>query len=83
LLDCHEVDTESGTVRLVKLRNPWGHFEWNGDWSDSSDKWTDSLRNQLKAVKEDDGVFFMSYDDFYKHFSHTSSCMYSKKELSE
>ena len=31
LLDCHEVDTESGTVRLVKLRNPCGNSEWEGD----------------------------------------------------
>ena len=26
--------------KLVKLRNPWGKGEWNGDWSDSCYKWT-------------------------------------------
>lgn len=29
---------------LVKLRNPWGHMEWTGDWSDNSSKWTEALK---------------------------------------
>jgi len=28
-------------VRLIKLRNPWGKFEWDGEWNDQSDVWTD------------------------------------------
>jgi hypothetical protein len=26
--------------KILKLRNPWGTVEWNGNWSDKSDKWT-------------------------------------------
>lgn len=33
-----------GQVKLLQLRNPWGHQEWMGDWSDKSDKWTPELR---------------------------------------
>lgn len=25
--------------RMLKVRNPWGSFEWEGDWCDDSEKW--------------------------------------------
>lgn len=41
LLGCVEIVDQFGdTVRLFQLRNPWGDFEWKGDWGDDSDCWT-------------------------------------------
>ena len=41
LLDVYPcVYTLSGKLTLVKLRNPWGNTEWQGDWNFSSNLWT-------------------------------------------
>ena len=29
--------------QLVNIRNPWGSFEWDGDWSDKSSLWTQAI----------------------------------------
>ena len=55
--------------RLVKLRNPWGKGEWKGDWCDDSYKWTNKLKRELNYQSDDDGVFFMTYNDFIKYYS--------------
>ena len=42
LLGCASVEDSRGTTAyIVCIRNPWGRFEWNGDWSDHSDLWTE------------------------------------------
>ena len=76
LLSAHEVYANGRQVKLIKLRNPWGKGEWKGDWSDSSHLWTPELRHQLGLVDEDDGIFFMSYEDFQKYFSNFDVCYY-------
>jgi calpain-15 len=60
------------TVRLVRIRNPWGVREWKGTWSASSDQWTEKIRRQLgnEVCKQGDGTFFMSFDDMIKRFDH-------------
>lgn len=70
LLSAAEVlDINGNTVRLVKLRNPWGSGEWNGDWSDQSPLWTDELRNQVGFDgSRDDGIFWMDFNDFKEIF---------------
>lgn len=52
-----------GSQRLLKLRNPWGHYSWRGDWSDDSDVWTEEMREQLMPHGASEGVFWISFDD--------------------
>ena len=45
LLACAVVkDREGNLVKLVKVRNPWGNFEWKGNWSDESECWTEEAK---------------------------------------
>lgn len=62
------LDSNGNSHDLLCLRNPWGHYEWKGDWSDYSDKWTPGLRKQLGVENRDDGVFWISFNDFLNYF---------------
>ena len=45
LISIHQVTDKQGKeVNLLKLRNPWGSGEWEGDWSDKSRCWTPQLK---------------------------------------
>lgn len=68
----HETE---GEVRLVQCRNPWGHKEWNGDWSDTSELWTDDLKEEVGLKEDDDGIFYMKVEDFLEHFRSSSLCV--------
>mmetsp|Transcript_33587 Transcript_33587/g.38165 ORF Transcript_33587/g.38165 Transcript_33587/m.38165 type:complete len:826 (+) Transcript_33587:44-2521(+) len=66
---------ESQGHKLLNIRNPWGHFEWNGDWSDKSPLWTPKMIEDLNPVlNEDDGSFWMSYEDFLAQFRSINVC---------
>ena len=63
--------------RLLKIRNPWGEFEWSGDWGDSSEKWTDEAKAAFDFQGAgNDGTFWMSFDDFTKYFESVTICHY-------
>ena len=64
-------------VRLIKLRNPWGKFEWTGAWGDGSPEWEQSggkVRKKLQHTEADDGIFWMKFDDFYQEFKSIDLC---------
>ena len=65
--------------RLLKLKNPPGaslDAEWKGDWGDKSECWTIRLKNLLDWSDEDDGCFWMSFDDFCLAFRSLYVCKY-------
>lgn len=71
---------DGSPVRLVHLRNPWGHKEWNGDWADQGDqeesKWKENpqLAERLSNTKRNDGCFYMSFEDWVSAFTCVSLC---------
>jgi calpain-15 len=64
---------ERTTVRLVRIRNPWGKREWKGDFSADSEMWTNALRRKLggsDTFAKGDGTFFMPFEDMLERFHH-------------
>ncbi|XP_014247499.1 calpain-9-like isoform X3 [Cimex lectularius] len=63
----------AGETPLVRLRNPWGKGEWTGPWSERSWEW-DALSERDKELLSvrvrNDGEFWMSFEDFARHFTH-------------
>lgn len=69
-----DVRDEGNQLRLLKLRNPWGHFSWRGDWSDDSPLWTRELKAMLMPRGADEGVFWMCFKDVVKYFDSIDVC---------
>lgn len=61
--------------KLIEMYNPWGKKEWQGDWSKNSEKWTPELRKKLGVTEEENGIFFMCYEDYMNFFRSTTICM--------
>lgn len=63
-------------TKLIQLRNPWGRFEWNGEWSDESDQWTEEAKRIVQYEERDDGVFWMPFLAFQQFFVSIHICKY-------
>mmetsp|Transcript_3176 Transcript_3176/g.4691 ORF Transcript_3176/g.4691 Transcript_3176/m.4691 type:complete len:945 (-) Transcript_3176:34-2868(-) len=70
LLNVKEVDG----IKLVQLRNPYSHSEWQGDFADKSESWTNDLKEVCGWEIKNDGVFWMTYEDYYKYSGSINVC---------
>ncbi|KAM4663042.1 calpain-6 [Discoglossus pictus] len=62
---------------MIRMRNPWGKREWRGAWSDESEEWkkvSQSEKEALGLTVQDDGEFWMTFEDWCKNFTHADVC---------
>ncbi|KAJ1148435.1 hypothetical protein NDU88_001271 [Pleurodeles waltl] len=71
-----EVHYRGRLEKLIRMRNPWGHVEWMGAWSDNSPEWNavDPAEKEELDVKMKDGEFWMSFQEFLQYFSRLEIC---------
>ena len=75
ILDVEEFRYENGaSVRLVRLRNPWGRKEWRGKWSNNWPDWPEHLKAQVSVYANNDGCFWISFQDVLKYFYDITIC---------
>ena len=75
ILDVKTVKNQTGDdVTLIKMKNLLSNVEWTGDWGDNSLKWTEESKDTVNFYKKEDGVFWMSSNDFLQFFSNTFIC---------
>uniref|UniRef100_A0A158R453 Calpain catalytic domain-containing protein n=1 Tax=Syphacia muris TaxID=451379 RepID=A0A158R453_9BILA len=63
--------------KVIRLQNPWGEKEWNGPWSDGSKEWlqvTDARKKEMGITVDEDGEFWMPWDQFLHYFTDVSLC---------
>jgi Ca2+-binding EF-hand superfamily protein len=82
------VNVRGKVIKLLRIRNPWGQKEWTGDWSDNSPVWKEISSDNRKQLLEgeglkEDGEFWMSYEDFIKHFTDFEVCSVTVSEMDE
>ncbi|XP_023986509.1 calpain-2 catalytic subunit isoform X1 [Physeter macrocephalus] len=71
-----EVESRGSLQKLIRIRNPWGEVEWTGQWNDNCPNWTTidpEVRERLTR-RHEDGEFWMSLNDFLRHYSRLEIC---------
>lgn len=91
ILDVATIDGNN----LVQLRNPWGEdTEWTGAWGDKSDKWNERRKKEayrrmkdqvgrVDLIGKQDGIFWMSFSDFYMNFDQLFLCRFFDNDYTE
>ena len=65
--------------RLIQLRNPWGRFEWSGEWSKGCDLWEKNprVKEACNAASPEcgKGTFWMPFSKFGEIFDMFDVCV--------
>ena len=74
-----EVEDNFGQwAKIIKLRDPSGKIKWKGDWSDTSTKWSNELKDQLNFADDvGNSYYWLSYEDFIKFYGDVVICHYA------
>ena len=76
VIDC--INDAAGTdVDLIKMRNPWGLNEiFSGEWDEDGPAWAQypQVKALLQPVKADDGIFYVSTEEFFELFPAVLLC---------
>ena len=76
VLNTYNLKLRNGqNVKLIKCYNPWRKDStWSDNpWNDDKAVWTDELKSLTgQANNLEDGVFFLSPEDYYSNFDSTS-----------
>ena len=77
-------------LRFLKIRNPWGKKEWTGRWADFGPEWENLRENYSDAPdwmvnyrSDNDGTFWMLFEDFCKYFNMIYVCIHFPHSWSE
>uniref|UniRef100_A0A8C9BAE8 Calpain-2 catalytic subunit n=1 Tax=Phocoena sinus TaxID=42100 RepID=A0A8C9BAE8_PHOSS len=71
-----KVESRGSLQKLIRIRNPWGEVEWTGQWNDNCPNWTtiDPEERERLTRRQEDGEFWMSFNDFLRHYSRLEIC---------
>lgn len=76
ILSAKEYRKIDKNIRLLKMKFLLGQSQWKGDYSHHSDLWNNELKSffGFENEKPQDGIFFISLEDFAHEFSVFSIC---------
>jgi len=70
IVGLHEVDN----YKIVKMRNPWEDYQYNGTFADGSKNWTDKIREEVGYYKGEKSSIYMDLKEVMTSFDFLSVC---------
>lgn len=75
-------EEKSRIYTLIRLRNPWGQHEWNGEFCDTDSRWGDAgADGDYDKENDENGEFWMPFKDFARIFTKVEICRLSVEDF--